>query len=41
MPDIKEDVSHLLGTSFSVWNFGEAIQSMEAGCAVKTQLRFS
>ena len=41
MPDIKEDVSHLLGTSFPVWNFGEAIQSMEAGCAVKTQLRFS
>ena len=41
MPDIKEDVSHLLGGSFSVWNFGDAVQWMEDGNAVKTQLRFT
>jgi 2-desacetyl-2-hydroxyethyl bacteriochlorophyllide A dehydrogenase len=41
MPDIKQDVAHLIGGSFSFWNFVEAVQSMEAGNAVKTQLRFS
>ena len=41
MPDIRQDVSHLIGGSFSFWSFDEAVRSMEAGAAVKTQLRFS
>jgi 2-desacetyl-2-hydroxyethyl bacteriochlorophyllide A dehydrogenase len=41
MPDIRDEVSHLIGESFSFWNFGQAVQAMESGKAVKTQLRFS
>ncbi len=40
MPDIRTAVSRLIGGSFDFWNFGEAVVSMQAGAAVKTQLRF-
>jgi len=41
MPDIRSAVSQLIGRDFAVWDFGNAVQSMEAGNAVKTQLQFS
>ena len=39
MADIHDRVSVLLGDPFPVWNFAEAVDSMVAGHAVKTQLR--
>ena len=40
MPDIQDRAAVLLGEPFSVWDFGSAVNSMIAGNAVKTQLRF-
>ncbi|MEZ2132961.1 MULTISPECIES: alcohol dehydrogenase catalytic domain-containing protein [unclassified Sinorhizobium] len=40
MADIHEKASLLLGETFPVWNFEEAVQSMQAGKSVKTQLSF-
>jgi 2-desacetyl-2-hydroxyethyl bacteriochlorophyllide A dehydrogenase len=41
MADIRDKASLLIGESFPVWSFAEAVQSMEAAKSVKTQLRFS
>lgn len=38
MPDIRDKAMLLIGESFSVWRFDEAVQSMQAGKAIKTQL---
>ena len=41
MPDIQEKAKLLIGESFPVWNFDSAVQSMQAGKSIKTQLRFA
>ena len=41
MADIRDRVAVLLGEPFPVWDFAQAIDSMVAGHAVKTQLRIS
>jgi threonine dehydrogenase-like Zn-dependent dehydrogenase len=41
MPDIRDKAKVLVGESFPVWNFDEAVQSMQAGKSIKTQLLFS
>jgi 2-desacetyl-2-hydroxyethyl bacteriochlorophyllide A dehydrogenase len=41
MPDIRDKAMHLIGESFPVWSFDTAVQSMQAGKSIKTQLRFS
>lgn len=41
MADIRDRAAVLLGESFPVWDFAMAVDSMVAGHAVKTQLRFS
>lgn len=41
MADIQDRVAVLLGDPFPVWDFARAVESMVAGHAVKTQLRFS
>ncbi|SDK31223.1 2-desacetyl-2-hydroxyethyl bacteriochlorophyllide A dehydrogenase [Agrobacterium fabrum] len=41
MPDIRDKAKVLIGESFPVWSFETAIQSMQAGKSIKTQLRFS
>ncbi|WCK69505.1 alcohol dehydrogenase catalytic domain-containing protein [Agrobacterium tumefaciens] len=41
MPDIREKAELLIGESFPVWSFDEAVQSMQAGKSIKTQLAFS
>ncbi|AFL50469.1 2-desacetyl-2-hydroxyethyl bacteriochlorophyllide A dehydrogenase [Sinorhizobium fredii] len=41
MTDIKVRAALLIGESFPVWSFEEAVQSMQAGKSVKTQLLFS
>ena len=40
MSDIHQKAKVLIGESYSVWSFGEAVQGMESGKAVKTQLLF-
>jgi 2-desacetyl-2-hydroxyethyl bacteriochlorophyllide A dehydrogenase len=40
MPDIRDKAMLLIGESFPVWSFEEAIQSMQAGKSIKTQLLF-
>jgi len=40
MPDIRDKAALLLGETFPVWNFDQAVQSMQTGRSVKTQLRF-
>ena len=39
--EIRDRVAILIGECFSVWEFAAAVESMTAGHAVKTQLRFS
>ncbi len=41
MPDIREKAKLLIGESFPVWSFDDAVQSMQAGKSIKTQLVFS
>lgn len=41
MPDIGEKAKLLIGESFPVWNFDTAVQAMQAGKSIKTQLSFS
>jgi 2-desacetyl-2-hydroxyethyl bacteriochlorophyllide A dehydrogenase len=41
MPDIREKAKLLIGESFQVWDFDTAVQSMQAGNSIKTQLRFA
>jgi 2-desacetyl-2-hydroxyethyl bacteriochlorophyllide A dehydrogenase len=41
MPDIRDKAKLLIGESFPVWDFDAAVQSMQAGKSIKTQLRFS
>ncbi|MGO7136361.1 alcohol dehydrogenase catalytic domain-containing protein [Rhizobium leguminosarum] len=41
MSDIREKAGLLIGESFPVWSFEEAVQAMQAGKSVKTQLLFS
>ena len=41
MPDIRDAASLLIGQSYPVWNFEDAVQGMETGRAVKTQLLIS
>ncbi|MGH0348875.1 alcohol dehydrogenase catalytic domain-containing protein [Sinorhizobium meliloti] len=41
MPDIRDKAKLLIGESFPVWSFDTAVQSMQAGKSIKTQLRFS
>ncbi len=41
MPDIADRAAVLLGDPFPVWEFAAAVESMVAGKAVKTQLRFA
>lgn len=38
--DIKDSIGVLVGKTFSVWDFEEAVKSMSSGEAVKTQLKF-
>lgn len=40
MVDVATKASQLIGETWSVWDFDDAVQSMAAGHAVKTQLRF-
>jgi 2-desacetyl-2-hydroxyethyl bacteriochlorophyllide A dehydrogenase len=41
MPDIRDKAKFLIGESFPVWSFDAAVQSMQAGKSIKTQLGFS
>jgi|EndMetStandDraft_8_1072994.scaffolds.fasta_scaffold01890_4 2-desacetyl-2-hydroxyethyl bacteriochlorophyllide A dehydrogenase len=41
MPDIRHKAKILVGENFPVWDFDSAVQSMQAGKSIKTQLRFS
>jgi threonine dehydrogenase-like Zn-dependent dehydrogenase len=41
MSDIHDRAAVLLGEPFPVWDFAAAVDSMVAGHAVKTQLRFT
>jgi 2-desacetyl-2-hydroxyethyl bacteriochlorophyllide A dehydrogenase len=41
MSDIRDRAAILLGDAFPVWEFSEAVDSMVAGHAVKTQLRLT
>jgi 2-desacetyl-2-hydroxyethyl bacteriochlorophyllide A dehydrogenase len=41
MADIRDKAALLLGEIFPVWDFEAAVQSMQAGRSVKTQLLFS
>ncbi|MBM7048345.1 MULTISPECIES: alcohol dehydrogenase catalytic domain-containing protein [Rhizobium] len=41
MPDIRKKAKLLIGVSFPVWRFDDAVQSMQAGKSIKTQLVFS
>jgi 2-desacetyl-2-hydroxyethyl bacteriochlorophyllide A dehydrogenase len=41
MPDIREKAKLLIGESFQVWDFDTAVQSMQAGNSIKTQLHFA
>jgi len=41
MPDIRDKANILVGESFPVWDFEKAVQSMQAGKSIKTQLLFS
>ncbi|MBD8554436.1 alcohol dehydrogenase catalytic domain-containing protein [Rhizobium sp. CFBP 8762] len=41
MPDIRDKAQRLIGESFPVWSFDTAVQNMQAGRSIKTQLRFS
>ncbi len=38
--DIKTEVGLMIGDAFDVWDFGEAVGSMDKGLSIKTQLRF-
>lgn len=40
MADIKEQAAILIGTSYAVWDFEKAVDSMAAGLSIKTQLTF-
>lgn len=40
MYDIAQNAGKLIGETFSVWDFANAVQKMSSGKAVKTQLRF-
>jgi 2-desacetyl-2-hydroxyethyl bacteriochlorophyllide A dehydrogenase len=40
MYDIAQPASKLIGETYSVWDFGAAVQKMASSSAVKTQLRF-
>lgn len=40
MYDIAQPASKLIGETYSVWDFGVAVQKMASSSAVKTQLRF-
>lgn len=41
MPDIREAAALLVGQAFPVWDFENAVENMEAGKTVKTQLLIS
>ncbi len=38
--DIQVQVGHMIGDAFDVWDFEEAVSSMDKGLSIKTQLRF-
>jgi 2-desacetyl-2-hydroxyethyl bacteriochlorophyllide A dehydrogenase len=40
MYDVAGPAGKLIGETFSVWDFGNAVQKMASGSSVKTQLRF-
>lgn len=40
MNDIREQAKHLIGKSYSVWDFDNAVNGMVAGHSIKTQLHF-
>jgi 2-desacetyl-2-hydroxyethyl bacteriochlorophyllide A dehydrogenase len=40
MYDVAQQAGKLIGETFPVWDFAEAVQRMSTGNAVKTQLRF-
>jgi 2-desacetyl-2-hydroxyethyl bacteriochlorophyllide A dehydrogenase len=41
MSDIRDRASKLVGKSFSVWDFNQAVDSMAAGDSIKTLLHFN
>lgn len=40
MNDIRDQAKHLIGKSYSVWDFDSAVNGMVAGHSIKTQLHF-
>jgi 2-desacetyl-2-hydroxyethyl bacteriochlorophyllide A dehydrogenase len=38
--DIKDQVGMMIGEAFDVWDFETAVESMDKGLSIKTQLRF-